>query len=126
MNSWIYVVDDDDLVADSIKAYLEMAGYQVRCFGDARIFLDTLPELIPGCVLLDLQMPNMNGVEAATRFTAAGYDWPIIIMSARIDDIPSSLPFTLAEIIEKPFMGELMLETLERCLGATAGRSAIV
>ncbi|QAY77957.1 response regulator [Sphingosinicella sp. BN140058] len=116
MNSWIYVVDDDDLVADSIKAYLEMAGYQVRCFAEAPTFLQTLPVLPPGCVLFDLQMPVMGGVEAATRFAAAGYDWPIIIMSARIDDIPATLPFPLADVIEKPFMGEGMLEILQRHL----------
>ncbi|WP_158266498.1 response regulator transcription factor [Allosphingosinicella deserti] len=110
------MIDDDDLVADSIKAYLEMAGYQVRCFDQATDFLDSLATLEPGCVMFDLQMPVMGGVEAATRFSAAGYDWPIIIMSARIDDIPPTLPFPLAEIIEKPFMGERMLETLQQCL----------
>ena len=116
MTSRIYVVDDDDLVADSIKAYLEMAGYQVRCFEQATDFLDALATLEPGCVMFDLQMPVMGGVEAATRFSAAGYDWPIIIMSARIDDIPPTLAFPLAEVIEKPFMGERMLETLQQCL----------
>ena len=82
---WIAVVDDDPSVLKALRRLLRTRAFQVRTYGSARAFLATLPDERPACLVLDLQMPEMNGLELHQHLTLAGIDIPTIIITAHDD-----------------------------------------
>jgi FixJ family two-component response regulator len=81
----VYVVDDDAAVRNSIKLLVQAFGFQAESYPSAEAFLDAYKPDQPGCLVLDLHMPNMNGVELQQRLTALGVSIPVIIVTATPD-----------------------------------------
>lgn len=79
----VYVVDDHPAVEDGLEAFLRAAGLQPQSFQAGQAFLDSYPELRPGCIFVDLAMPGTGGLELLQRLRAAGCRWPIVIVSAQ-------------------------------------------
>jgi FixJ family two-component response regulator len=82
MNHRIAVVDDDASVRKALKRLLETSSYEVQIFDTAREFIAILPHCIPECMIIDLQMPNMTGLELLYRLARSGIKIPTIVISA--------------------------------------------
>ncbi len=101
----IYIVDDDAAVRESLQVILEISGHDVRSFPSGEAFFDALPELPKGCLLLDLQMPGMHGLELLAHLRSIGHDLKVFIMTGAAEDSDRRRAARLgaAQIFDKPF-----------------------
>jgi two-component system response regulator FixJ len=107
----IYIVDDDDAVRDSLEAFLSASGYSVRCFASPREFLAVAETIEYGCVLVDLQMPGMDGLELKRWLNQRNIDLPVVVVTGH-GDIATAVEAMRAgakDFIEKPFTDEAIL-----------------
>jgi FixJ family two-component response regulator len=114
----ILVVDDDAAFRASTERFLRSVGYDVEAFESAIPLLDREPGDMPTCVLLDLRMPGMSGLEAQEALMQHGFPHPIVFMSGYADVATSVLAMKrgAADFVEKPFDEHELLEILERSL----------
>ena len=101
----VYVVDDDKSIRDSLSLLLGLAGYATRLFHDAESFLAALDARAAGCVIADLRLPGMSGLELQAAAKARGCRMPFIIITAH-GDVPAARAAFRADavdFIEKPF-----------------------
>lgn len=122
----IYVVDDDEAMRDSMSWLLEGEGYRVSCFDSAASFLKARHDAMRGCLVLDVRMPEMSGLELHERLDALGSRLPIIFVTGH-GDVPmavSALQRGACDFIEKPFHNEDLLARIERALELDAQLSA--
>jgi two-component system, LuxR family, response regulator FixJ len=109
-NRWVYIVDDDEAIRHSLLTLLGSEGYSVRAFGSGQEFLAAAPTLGPGCLIIDVRMPGMDGLEVQARLAEGGFDFPIIVMTGH-GDIPlavKAMKAGAADFIEKPFAGAII------------------
>lgn len=114
----IHVVDDDEAMRDSMTWLLEGEGYQVACYDSAAAFLAARSDDMQGCLVLDVRMPNMSGLELQERLDALGSPLPIIFVTGH-GDVPmavSALQRGACDFIEKPFNNEDILSRIRRAL----------
>ena len=78
----VFVIDDDSLLREAVGQRLEQDGFSVMGFPSARTFLKALPDLSPGVILVDVRMPEIDGLELQRRLVSRGLSWPVIVMSA--------------------------------------------
>ena len=81
----VAVIDDDDAVRDSLGALLEAEGYEVDTYASGPAFLDALPDALPACALVDVRMPEMDGLELQRRLADAAPTLPVIIITGHGD-----------------------------------------
>jgi FixJ family two-component response regulator len=120
----VYIVDDDDPMRDSLVWLLESHGYTVEAFPSAEAFLESPSVARRGCLVLDVRMPGMSGLELHDRLVAAGSRLPVIFVTGH-GDVPmavSALKKGAADFIEKPFAEEEMLRLVEHCLEVERAR----
>ena len=118
MTQTIFVVDDDEAMRDSLSWLLEGEGYQVSCFDSAQSFLDARRDDMRGCLVLDVRMPEMSGLELHEKLDALGSQLPIIFVTGH-GDVPmavAALQRGACDFIEKPFHNEELLSRIERAL----------
>jgi two-component system, LuxR family, response regulator FixJ len=119
----IYIVDDDEAVRDSVRALLECEDYSVAAFATGADFLRAAPSDRGGCLVLDVDMPVMSGIELSKRLRALGFAMPMIFMTARAEqDVRYAAQQAGATLLLKPFLGNELLETVKRRLGACPAR----
>jgi two-component system response regulator TtrR len=114
----IHVVDDDEAMRDSMTWLLEGEGYAVACYDSAASFLATRNDYLRGCLVLDVRMPEMSGLELHERLDALGSQLPIIFVTGH-GDVPmavSALQRGACDFIEKPFNNEELLSRIKRAL----------
>lgn len=107
----IYIVDDDDAVRDSLQTLLEASGYDVRSFASPREFLAVAETIDYGCVLVDLQMPGMDGLELKHWLNERNVNLPVVVVTGH-GDIATAVEAMRAgakDFIEKPFTDEAIL-----------------
>ena len=107
----VYIVDDDDGVRDSLQVFLEAAGYTVRGFASPQDFLTVAKTIDFGCVLVDLQMPGMDGLELKHRLNELNIKLPVVVVTGH-GDIATAVEAMRAgakDFIEKPFTDEAIL-----------------
>ena len=112
----VHLVDDDDSVRRSVGFMLKTSGFQVRPYGSGTELLTEAKSLEPGCILLDIRMPGMDGLEVQQALKDAGASLPIIIMTGH-GDVPLSVKAMKAgalDFIEKPFEKAVLLSALEQ------------
>jgi len=110
----VYIVDDDEAVRDSLSALLESKGYEVTSFGSAAEFLETARSLPAGCLVVDIRMPEMDGLELQQRLIERSLGFPLIVITGH-GDIPLAVRAMKAgaiDFIEKPFASEAILDGL--------------
>jgi two-component system response regulator TtrR len=114
----IFVVDDDEAMRDSMTWLLEGEGYRVSSFASAAEFLDARRDDMRGCLILDVRMPEMSGLELHERLDALGSRLPIIFITGH-GDVPmavAALQRGACDFIEKPFHNADLLSRIDRAL----------
>ena len=114
----IYVVDDDEAMRDSMSWLLEGEGYQVTCFDSAESFLRARRDDMRGCIVLDVRMPEMSGLELHEKLDGLGSQLPIIFVTGH-GDVPmavAALQRGACDFIEKPFHNQDLLDRIQRAL----------
>lgn len=121
----VYVIDDDEAVRNSLAVLLEARGYAVRSFGSALEFLAAASSLPGGCLIVDIRMPELDGLELQGRLRARALDFPTIIITGHAD-VPlavRAMKAGAADFIEKPFAPETILDSLDAALLRVASPS---
>jgi len=114
----VYVVDDDDAVRHSLEFLLKTAGMEVRTFESPEAFLKVLPEAKSGCVITDLRMPGITGIDLLRRVKASGVDMPVIVITGHgdISLAVEAMKIGAIEFLEKPFDDDILLEAVRGAL----------
>ena len=118
----IHIVDDDASFRTSIFRLLHASGYEVASYDSAASFLNAVATARPGCILLDVQMPSLGGLQLQKELTKLSRGWPIVFMTAH-GDIPTSVRAIKAgaeDFLAKPVSKEILLEAIERALARHA------
>ena len=112
----IYLVDDDDSVRRSVGFMLKTSGYKVEGYVSGSEFLREVRTLDPGCVLLDIQMPEIDGLEVQAELRERGVLFPVIVMTGHgdIDVAVRAMKAGAIDFIEKPFAKEIMIDALDQ------------
>jgi two-component system response regulator FixJ len=108
---YVYVVDDDRDVRRSLSFMLGASEIRSHPFGSGIDFLEAIPDLEPGCVLLDIRMPQMDGFEVMTELARRGIDWPVIVMTGH-GEVPvavRAMKLGAVDFIEKPFSEDALI-----------------
>ena len=111
----VYIVDDDEAVRDSLEFQLKSAGYDVRTFSSGVEFLNQAPSLPPGCVILDVRMPDMDGQEVQVRLAEMKLSLPVVMITGH-GEVPLAVRAMRAgavDFVEKPFSEEAILESIQ-------------
>ncbi|HKU95705.1 MAG TPA: response regulator FixJ [Vineibacter sp.] len=124
----VFVVDDDEAIRDSLDALLGASGFDVCCFGSPVEFLAWLKPERAGCLLVDVRMPEMSGLDLQKAVTAA-YPGVSIVMMTGHADVPMAVAAMKAgavDFIEKPFAPDALLKAVQRAMAQsdTQGRAA--
>jgi two-component system, LuxR family, response regulator FixJ len=117
-----YVVDDDEAVRDSLSLLLDARGYTVRSFAAAAEFLTAAPTLRPGCLIADIRMPGMDGLELQQRLIERALRFPLIVITGH-GDVPLAVRAMKAgavDFIEKPFAVDTILNSAAVALARLA------
>jgi len=119
---YVYIVDDDDAVRDSLSVLLEATGRRVRTFALATNFLDAAPTLPLGCLIADIRMPEMDGLELQRALGERDLHFPMIVITGH-GDVPLAVRAMKAgalDFIEKPFATPTILASVEAALARVA------
>jgi FixJ family two-component response regulator len=114
----VFVVDDDVSIRDSLELLIQSEGWQVETFASAHEFLDRPRTLVPSCLILDVSLPGLNGLELQQRVCAERTDMPIIFITGH-GDIPTTVRAMKAgavEFLTKPFSDEVLLSAVRQAL----------
>lgn len=114
----VHVIDDDPAVRDSLAFLLETANLTPRTYDSAVAFLEALPEVTSGCVVTDVRMPEMTGIELVRRLKGQGFRLPIVMITGHAD-VPlavEAMKAGVADFIEKPFDDEVLLAAIGAAL----------
>ena len=115
----VHVIDDDDAMRDSLTFLLRSARMDVRSYDSATAFLDTLPGVAAGCVVTDVRMPNLSGIDLLRKLRERGIAIPVIVMTGH-GDVPlavEAMKIGAVDFFEKPFDDEAMLAAVRAALG---------
>ena len=112
----VHVVDDDDAIRRSVGFALKTSGFQVRVYASGSELVKAAPDLEPGCILLDIRMPGMDGLEAQAALSAKGVTLPVIIMTGHGDVSLAvrAMKAGAVDFIEKPFQKAILLGAIEQ------------
>jgi two-component system, LuxR family, response regulator FixJ len=117
----VHVVDDDASVRDSLSLLLEAAGFAVRTYDSAQAFLRAASDRTAGCVLTDVQMPELNGLELQRRMSDLGIRLPVIVMTGH-GDVPiavEALKAGAVDFLEKPFEEQHLLDAVSEAIAVS-------
>ena len=114
----VFIVDDEPLIRAALTRLIRAAGFDVQTFASAREFLSTARPDAPGCVVLDVRLPDASGLDLQHKLTAAHIDLPVIFITGH-GDIPMSVRAMKAgavEFLTKPFKDQDLLDALRDAL----------
>ena len=125
----VHVVDDDEAMRHSLLFLLECAGLEAKAYESALAFLDAVSRMERGCIVTDVRMPGMSGIELVGRLRELGVPDPVIVITGH-GDVPlavEAMKAGVTDFIEKPFDDEQLLgavrAALDRSRGILAGES---
>jgi FixJ family two-component response regulator len=114
----VHIVDDDEAMRDSLKWLLESRGLKVELYPSGEAFLGAFDNGFRGCLVLDVRMPGMSGMDLYEQLRARASTLPVIFITGH-GDVPmavSALKKGAADFIEKPFNNQDMLGLIESCM----------
>ena len=114
----VYIVDDEEPVGDSIAMLLRTVGLATRVYRDPRVFLEELRADQPGCLLLDVRMPQMGGLEVQQELVRRNVTLPVIFITGH-GDVPMAVEAMRAgamDFIQKPFNDDELIRRVQKAL----------
>ncbi|WP_121117720.1 response regulator FixJ [Croceibacterium ferulae] len=123
----VHVIDDDEGARHSLEFLLDCAGLKVRSFPSADTFLKAEPPLDHACVITDVRMPGMNGIELAQELKRRGAHVPVIVITGHAD-VPlavQAMHAGVSDFIEKPYDDDKILGAIRTALARQADRGAV-
>ena len=126
----IYIVDDDDAVRDSLRTLLEAVGWSVQSYESGKAFLNICDPTMRGCLLLDIRMPGLDGLQVQRILSQRGVTLPFIVISGHgdVSSAVRAMKAGAAEFLEKPFDSEIVLRAIRTALESDAearGKQAV-
>jgi len=121
---YIYIVDDDDAVRGSLTMLLRSEDFNVTAFGNPSEFVAQVKRLKYGCIVLDLCMPEMSGMEVMEELKKRDIKMPVICITGH-GDIPTAvkaLKVGAYDFLEKPFDSSMLIELLQQCIADRADK----
>ena len=121
-DSTVMVLDDDTASRESLQWLIESVGLNAKTYRAPRDFLDSFLPGEAGCLVLDLRMPQMSGIEVLKRLRDGGHKIPVIMITAH-GDVPTvveAMKGGAVEFLEKPFNNQVLLDRIHQCLGDDA------
>jgi len=118
----VYIVDDDDAVRESLAVFLETAGFKIATFDSGNAFMDGLDAAGNGCLIIDVRMPGLGGLEIQQRLADRNATLPVIIITGH-GDLPMAVKAMKAgavDFIEKPFDAEALTQSVKNALKSSA------
>ncbi len=114
----IYVIDDDEAVRHSLEFLLKTAGLKVRSFEGAQAFLDVLPEIRSGCIITDVRMPGITGIDLLRRVKELAINIPVIVITGHgdISLAVEAMKIGAVDFLEKPFDDDTLLAVVKNSL----------
>jgi len=117
-NKTVHVIDDDEALRHSLKFLLESAGIEVVTHDSANAFLEIVGNLEPACVITDVRMPGLSGIDLLHRMRALKLDVPVVVITGHAD-VPlavEAMKVGATDFFEKPFDDELLLTSVRSAL----------
>lgn len=114
----VFIVDDDSNFSKSLVWLVESVGLRAECYRSAREFLGAYDPSRPGCLVLDMRMPEMGGLDLLDEFSARDIHIPVIVVTA-YGDVPTAvraMKSGAVDFLEKPFSHEILLSRIQQCL----------
>lgn len=111
----VHLIDDDDAVRESLVMLLEASGFAVTAYASATAFLGRLHDAPSGCVITDVQMPEISGLELLRRLSDRLMEFPVIVLTGQAD-VPmavEALKNGALDLIEKPYAAETILSAVQ-------------
>ncbi len=129
MDPTVFIVDDDEATRTSLRWLIESVSLGVETFPSAGAFLESYDPDRPGCVVIDVRMPGMSGLELQKKLAASQFRVPVVIITGH-GDVPMAVEAMKAgavDFIEKPFRQEVLLNSIRRALdlGGLAQRGEV-
>jgi len=123
----IHIVDDDAAMRDSLSFLLDVSGFRTRAYASAEALLEQAGDLQSGCILTDVRMPGMNGLDLVRKVRELGLPHPVVVMTGH-GDVPLAVEAMKAgarDFIEKPFSDEFLLRALRSACETPAESEAV-
>jgi len=120
----VFVVDDDEAVRDSLALLLRSVELAVATFSSANEFLDSYDPAAPGCLILDVRLPGMSGLELQQRLADDGADLPIVFITGH-GDVPMAVRAMrrgAVDFLQKPFSDQELLDRVQQALAEQSQR----
>ncbi|ROR94871.1 LuxR family two component transcriptional regulator [Sinobacterium caligoides] len=114
----VYVIDDDDAVRESLELLLDSVGQQTKSYDSAQSFLDSYSNNMLGCIVLDIRMPGMNGMELQKELNRLGSILPIIFVTGH-GDVPmavEAMQHGAVDFVQKPYREQELLDKINQAL----------
>jgi two-component system response regulator FixJ len=120
----VYIVDDESELRVSLSLVLGQAGYEVQAFATGNAFLSVAGDLAPGCVLLDLHLPDLNGLEVQRRLGECGSPHVVILLTGAggVPEAVEAMRSGAVDFLQKPYRKHELTEALDRACGQLAER----
>jgi RNA polymerase sigma factor (sigma-70 family) len=120
----VHIVDDDPAMRDSLALLLSLRGYRTASFASAEDFLAAIRPDWVGCILADIRMPGMSGLEMQHALASRGTSMPVIVLTAHgdVESARAAFKAHAIDFLEKPFADESLLAAIEQALGREASR----
>lgn len=118
-SSAVHVIDDDEALRESLAFLLGTAHLRVRTYESATAFLDALPRAEPGCIITDVRMPGISGVELLRRLKSLEAPFPVIVITGH-GDVPlavEAMKLGAVDFLEKPFEDDALVAAVQSALG---------
>ena len=121
----VHVIDDDEAIRDSLSFLLGTVGLEVRTYESAAVFLSTLPGISAGCIVTDVRMPGISGVDLLHRLRERGVQIPVIVITGHGDVqlAVEAMKIGARDFIEKPFDDEMLLGAVRTALDDVGRRA---
>src|ERR1700758_5035184 len=121
----VHIIDDDDGLRESLAFLLRSAELEVRSFDSAKAFLEVLSHAAPGCVITDVRMPDMSGIELLRRLKELKIGVPVIVVTGHGDIALAveAMKMGAADFLEKPFDDDLLVASVRTALRQQEGQT---